>query len=263
MRRRRRDAKMQNRKRTLAILLFFAALCLGGRPCFGTTVTGTLKKADGTVIPEGLIILRLSQAGTYGGELITPTPPVNCKIAAGVIAAKCVVVGNDVLSPAGTFYWVDVVSGGGLQYKPRERYTIDGDTWDIGTHTPLASSTIGAAAYQVLQDEGTALIQQRTLNLIGTPVTCVNDAAGKRTNCTFTGTTLNFANEEGPAGQINGVNVTFTLERAPSPAKSLKLVLDGLLLHSGADCDFILAGNTITFNYPPAEGSVLVCWYEY
>jgi hypothetical protein len=69
--------------------------------------------------------------------------------------------------------------------------------------------------------------------------------------------------EEGPAGTINGVNVTFTLAHAPVPAKSLQLVLNGVTLHSGAGNDFTIAGNTITFNYAPVAGDSLICWYLY
>jgi hypothetical protein len=73
----------------------------------------------------------------------------------------------------------------------------------------------------------------------------------------------NWMNEEGPSGQINGVNETFTVAHAPSPAGSLRLVLNGLTLHSGAGNDFTLSGNTITFLYAPPAGSNLICWYEY
>ena len=72
-----------------------------------------------------------------------------------------------------------------------------------------------------------------------------------------------WANEEGPAGQINGVNMTFTVANAPTPATSLRLVLNGLTLRSGADNDFTLSGNTITFAYPPTAGSNLICWYQH
>ena len=72
-----------------------------------------------------------------------------------------------------------------------------------------------------------------------------------------------WSNEEGPSGAINGSNVTFTLSYTPIPSTSLRLVLNGLTLRSGAGNDFTLAGNTITFAYAPTGGSNLICWYQY
>jgi hypothetical protein len=72
-----------------------------------------------------------------------------------------------------------------------------------------------------------------------------------------------WSNEEGPAGQINGTNVTFTLANSPSPATSLRLVYNGMTLRSGAGNDFTLSTNTITFAYPPIAGSNLISWYQY
>lgn len=72
-----------------------------------------------------------------------------------------------------------------------------------------------------------------------------------------------WANEEIPAGQIDGVTVSFALAHAPTPPASLQLVLNGMVLHSGAGNDFTLSGSIITFAYAPAAGSSLICWYEY
>ena len=73
----------------------------------------------------------------------------------------------------------------------------------------------------------------------------------------------NFANEEGPAGAIDGVNVTFTLNNAPSPAASLMLKLNGVTQRSGAGNDYTLSGTTITFANPPTAGDSLVSWYQF
>lgn len=72
-----------------------------------------------------------------------------------------------------------------------------------------------------------------------------------------------FDNEEGPAGILNGVNVTFTLNFAPFPATSLRLVYNGLTLRSGAGNDFTISGNTITMLYAPTAGSNFVAWYTH
>lgn len=52
---------------------------------------------------------------------------------------------------------------------------------------------------------------------------------------------------EVPGGTVDGVNATFTLTSAPSPANSLQLYKDGLLQKEGAGNDFTLSGSTITF----------------
>ena len=76
------------------------------------------------------------------------------------------------------------------------------------------------------------------------------------------GTTTNYADEEVPSGSINGSNVTFTLAFAPSPAKSLLLVQNGIILEQGIGNDYTLAGSTITMAVAPNNGAVLLAWYR-
>ena len=72
---------------------------------------------------------------------------------------------------------------------------------------------------------------------------------------------LNFADEETPAGAIDGVNKVFTLGHTPNPAASLQL-FNGLMQKPGGN-DYTLAGNTITFTAAPSVGSTLLAWYRY
>ena len=74
--------------------------------------------------------------------------------------------------------------------------------------------------------------------------------------------TPNFADGETPSGLINGINTTFTLANAPSPALSLILSLNGMVQQQGAGDDYTLAGNTITFLVAPVTGP-LIAWYRY
>ena len=64
----------------------------------------------------------------------------------------------------------------------------------------------------------------------------------------------NFAPGEIPAGAINGVNVTYTLENAPISG-SLSLVLDHLTAYPGVD--YILTGNIITLTTPLQAGQTI------
>ena len=71
-----------------------------------------------------------------------------------------------------------------------------------------------------------------------------------------------FQDAETPSGVINGVNVTFTLVAAPSPAASLVLTKNGIVQKSGAD--FTLSLSTITFltGAEPQAGDTLLSWYR-
>ena len=72
-----------------------------------------------------------------------------------------------------------------------------------------------------------------------------------------------FADAEIPAGAVNGSNTVFTLASAPSPAGSLELYRNGLLMRQGAD--YQISGNTITFFLAsvPQSGDLLVASYRF
>lgn len=82
-----------------------------------------------------------------------------------------------------------------------------------------------------------------------------------------------FADQETPAGAIDGTNAAFSLAHVPNPAASLILVRNGVVLHAGAD--YTLSGSAITFKsftLPgdltfavgiPQTGDSLLAWYRY
>jgi uncharacterized protein YoxC len=79
-----------------------------------------------------------------------------------------------------------------------------------------------------------------------------------------TGTPTNFKDAELPAGTINGANLTFTLAAAPTPAASLTLFKNGVLLTQGAD--YALSGATVTFTnttVAPQAGDSLTASYRH
>jgi hypothetical protein len=78
----------------------------------------------------------------------------------------------------------------------------------------------------------------------------------------ISGAAAGFQDAETPAGSMNGVNATFTLSQAPSPASSLLLHRNGLLMKNGLD--YTLAGGTVTFvaGAIPQSGDVLVASYR-
>jgi len=72
---------------------------------------------------------------------------------------------------------------------------------------------------------------------------------------------VGFIDAETPAGTINGVNGSFTLAQAPSPASSLDLYRNGIRLESGVD--YTLSGNAIAFgSVVPQIGDLLLCSYR-
>jgi hypothetical protein len=73
----------------------------------------------------------------------------------------------------------------------------------------------------------------------------------------------NFADAEVPSGTVNGSNTTFTLTSVPSPAGSLELYRNGLLMRQGAD--YQISTNVITFflGSVPQTGDLLVASYRF
>jgi hypothetical protein len=82
------------------------------------------------------------------------------------------------------------------------------------------------------------------------------------------GTAQNFADWITPAGLINGSNTTFTLPQSPSPAGSLKLYHNWMLLKEGPSfsdttVDYTLSGLTVTYRIAPLSGSTHLAFYIY
>ncbi len=77
------------------------------------------------------------------------------------------------------------------------------------------------------------------------------------------GLTSLYSDGETPSGTLNGTNAAFTLQYAPSPAGSLDLYRNGLLMSQGLD--YILTGNMIEFFLlsTPQPGDIVVASYRY
>jgi hypothetical protein len=69
------------------------------------------------------------------------------------------------------------------------------------------------------------------------------------------------ADNEVPAGVIDGTNATFTLANSPNPASSLHLYRNGL--RQVSPTDYTITGNTITYQNPPSLGDTHVADYTY
>jgi len=65
-----------------------------------------------------------------------------------------------------------------------------------------------------------------------------------------------------PTGDIDGVNMEYTLLHEPNPPTSLMLYINGVL-QSGNGNDFFLSGNKFLMNYSPTDGSNIFATYSY
>ncbi len=73
-----------------------------------------------------------------------------------------------------------------------------------------------------------------------------------------------FVDYETPSGSVNGTNLAFTLANAPSPASSLKLFKNGVLLNQNSD--YTVSGAIITFVntvIAPQTGDTLIASYRH
>ena len=68
---------------------------------------------------------------------------------------------------------------------------------------------------------------------------------------------------EVPMGFVDGTNNIFTLSNNPQPSSALMFYVNGILQRQGITFDYTISSNTITMNYTPNSGSVLITTYPY
>lgn len=133
------------------------------------------------------------------------------------------------------------------------------------SQTPFPASSLELYRNGLVQTVGIDYtISGQTITFLGadTPISGDVLEAYYRTN-TGTTATGNFADAEIPGGTINGANLTFTLAAAPSPATSLKLYKNGMLLQRPND--YTLSGSIITFvnAAAPQSGDSITAYYRH
>jgi hypothetical protein len=76
------------------------------------------------------------------------------------------------------------------------------------------------------------------------------------------GSAVTFVDGETPVGVVDGSNAAFTLSAPPSPASSLQVFRNGMLMKSGFD--YSLSGSTITFGSGaiPQVGDTLLVYFR-
>lgn len=101
------------------------------------TITGNWILPNGSAVANGLLYLQLSRAAQTGGanQVTVPYTVVTLN-SSGSIPASTTVVGNDALTPSGSYYLCYVSQfGGGLIWGPQS-VTVSGSTFNFNTFTP-------------------------------------------------------------------------------------------------------------------------------
>jgi hypothetical protein len=219
-----------------------------------TTVTGSLSNPDGS-LPSGFLSIVPTVAFTSAdGHNVMPGPPIHVTISAGQFSVGLIPNAGSATASCTPpnvcdYYQVsfNLTSTTGSSYSTQ--------IWEVPATGPVAYQTI-------VQVSPPSVNFQFPLSQVTPPAGCVGftNWSGTGWTCSTPSGAGTWSNEEVPGGQINSSNETYSLAYSPI-AGSLRLVLNGLTLHSGAGNDFTLSGSTITFLYPPTTGSNLICWY--
>jgi len=251
-----------------------------------TTVQDTLYKADGTRF-NGVAYIEWNSFQASDSSAVA-TSSVVVPIVDGSLRVRLVPTSN---ASAGAHYFVRYHSDGKVQFT---------ETWNVipsatpvtlaavripnGTATggssqppaslsipdiaglpeELAARPVKGFAYSVdriLKSGSTGALESVQGNLDdcirvnGTTGPCGSGSGGG-------GGGPDFVDSQTPAGVINGSNTVFTLGLAPSPASSLALYRNGVMLK--ASVDYTLSSNTVTFGSQsiPQAGDILLASYR-
>jgi hypothetical protein len=243
-----------------------------------TTIQDVLYKADGTRFNGSLTISWTSFEAIDRSVIAQQTTTVT--VVNGSLQVQ--LVPTTTATPA-AFYTVVYHSDGRIQFQ--ETWAVPSSTQplrvrDVRIATP---GTAGAdtAATTVQESDIAGLISDLGARPLKGPaysagrVAFVNPSGametvnGAPTDCVRVdgssgpcgGLPPNFADNDSPAGLVDGGNTAFTLSGVPDPATSLTVYRNGVLQKVGQD--FSLSGRQITFlATPPQPGDTLLASYR-
>jgi len=250
-----------------------------------TTIQDTLYKADGTRY-SGTMTIRWNSFQT-GDSIPIATQMVTLEIVNGSLKVQLV---PTTTSSPGASYAVNYESQGRLQFTetwavPPSSTTLRLRDVRVSSGTvvgpPPVTSSIFISDVSGLSNElavrpqagsGFGPSRAAVINFAGqidaatgNPGDCVrvDGSAGPCGGEGGGGIFPTYVDNETPAGLINGLNLTFTLNYPPSPASSLQLYRNGMRLV--VNSDFTLSGQTITFflSAVPQAGDALTAQYRY
>lgn len=276
---------MFGKQMRLAVFVFSIACSLGAlsaQPAL-TAIQDILYRADGTRYNGTVYITWNSFEAGDTSNVATQNATVN--VVNGVLNVRLVPTTN---ASAGANYTVKYNSNG--KYAFTETWAVPPSNTvlrvrDVRVSTgtvvgaPAATTQVSISDVTGLSTElsirpsrGVAFVPSRAavINTAGQ----IDGAAGNLSDCVRvdgssgpcgggSGIIPTFVDSEVPAGLVNGSNTTFTLNYAPSPAASLALYRNGILLKQSVD--YTLSGSTITFfaASTPQTGDLLIASYRY
>jgi hypothetical protein len=265
------------------LLLAMAAGYAVGQPAL-TTVQDILYRADGTRF-SGTMFIRWNSFQTQDAANIA-TANLTLQIVNGVLSVK---LAPTTTATPGAQYNVTYNNQGRTQFT--ETWAVPSSSLTLrlrdvriaqGTvvgpppvTTPVQIGDVvglsNALAVRPAQGVGFAIGRAAIVNQAGQ----LEGAAGNLGDCVRVDGTSGacgsggggivpaFSDNEQPSGTIDGTNTVFNLAFAPSPAGSLTIYRNGLLMKQGAD--YTRSGSNITFfvGSIPQSGDVLLANYRY
>ncbi|HYZ84064.1 MAG TPA: hypothetical protein VE621_06660 [Bryobacteraceae bacterium] len=223
----------------------------------------TFQGGDGTALPQNNVAVRV----TYGNLRVRLAPTTNA-----VPAAYYRVRYNSNGSQAFTEFWA--VPPATTILRLRDVRLSGAPTGGNNTTPPPVDTSVLIPDVSGLRDEldsrpskgaGYAVSRAAVIGTTG-DLEAATGAAGDCVRVDGTsgpcGQSIQFVDRETPSGVVDGANATLTLANAPSPAVSLQLFRNGVLLRQ--DIDYTLSGNTITFmsDATPQTGDILQAYYR-
>jgi hypothetical protein len=266
------------------ILVCFVSDRVAAAPAL-TTIQDTLYKADGTRF-NGVAYIEWNSFQASDASAVA-TSSVVVPIVEGVLRVRLIPTSN---ASAGAHYFVRYHSDGKVQFT--ERWNV------VPSPTPVALSAIRLANGAVSGGSGTPPAALSITDISGLsdelnarPVKgfafttdriikagttgALESVQGNLGDCIHVdGTTgpcgsasagsagPGFTDQEVPVGNVNGSNTVFTLAQAPSPAASLELYRNGVLMKAGID--YSLVASTVTFGglSVPQSGDLILASYR-
>lgn len=244
-----------------------------------TTIRDTLYKADGSLFQGALMITWKTFEAPDSSRI--PTNSLTTRVVDGSLFVKLV---PTTTAPLAAFYSVRYVADGAVEFSEFWSVPPSDSPLDVGDvrilWPPVAGLPPAEDIVVEIEDvnglpealgnrptKGLAYLPSRAAVIgstgeieggSGAPEDCIR-VDGSSGPCSLA---PGFVDGEVPSGTINGINTVFTLAAAPSPAVSLKLFRNGLLVQPTVD--YSLAGNTITFLPAsiPAPGDALKVSYR-
>lgn len=248
---------------TMAVLTTACAAAFAAPPL--TTIQDELFKADGSPF-EGLVMVTWQTFEASDTSNI-PTNTLAAQVVGGTLYLKLV---PTTTSQTAAYYSVRYVADAAVQFT--ELWSVPPSTEplrvrDVRILWPPAAGGVAAPAEDIEIGDVIGLpeaLDVRTvkgINYLPSRAAVISAtgeleaASGSLTDCLRVdgtsgacgtgGTAIGFVDSETPIGTIDSVNTTYSLSEAPSPAESLRLYRNGILLTMGVD--YSLNGDTVTF----------------